>query len=121
MSLRRPLPDRRRNWTQKVRITDEQALQTIYLTVGEYPDGTPGEIFLTAAKAGTHLRGTLDALARVASAALQCEMPLAELVKALRGLNYPPRGPVVGSPAVTDCLSVGDWIARELEAAYLTE
>lgn len=115
---RERLPDRRRCWTQKVRILDPLGGQTFYLTCGEYPDGRLGEIFLEAHKEGTFARGVLQALARTVSIALQSQAPVGEIVNALRHLNFPPKGDVAGSATVTKCSSVTDWIAQELEAAY---
>lgn len=112
---RRRLPDRRNAWTQKVRIEG----QTFYLCCGEYDDGTLGEIFLEAQKEGTFARGILSALARMTSIALQSGVPVIEVVNALRHLNFPPRDEINGSASVAKCSSVADWIAQEIEAAYL--
>ena len=115
--MREPLPDRRRSWTQRVRIGG----QTVYLNVGEYADGRPGEIFVDVSRQGTFLRGVMGSLARMISLALQNGSGVDAIVKSLRGLDYPPDGPVEGSPNVTNCVSVTDWIASELEARYLRE
>lgn len=115
--MRKPLPARRRSWTQKVKI----AGQTFYLNCGEYEDGTLGEVFIDAHKEGTFARGILSALARMISIALQCWAPVADVVKAMRHLNFPPQGEVVGSPTVSKALSLCDWIALELEGVYLSE
>lgn len=115
MPERECLPERRASWTQRVKIGP----QTVYLSFGEYADGRLGEVWVEAAKAGSHLRGTLGALARLASVALQHGVPVAAVAEALRGLDYPPNGPVDGSPAVFGCTSLADWIGREIEAAYL--
>lgn len=117
LDMRRPLPDRRNSWTQKVRIGG----QVVYLTVGEYEDGTPGEIWLDMAKAGTTMRGILGTLARTVSIALQCGADIKTVASMLRGHNYDPKGPVQGSSVVTECQSIADWIASELEAEYLEE
>ena len=109
------MPDRRRSWCQKIKVEG----QTLYLTVGEREDGQPGEVFIDAAKQGTFTRGVLDALARMTSVALQCGSPLIEVCRALRGLNFPPQGKAEGSALVSEVSSVADWIARELEGAYL--
>lgn len=115
LTMRELLPDRRNSWTQKVRIGD----QTVYLTVGEYADGRPGEIFIDVSKSGTFVRGMLSTLARTVSIALQCGANLDMVVYMLREHNFPPNGPVQGSRDVKECLSVTDWIASELEAYYL--
>lgn len=117
LPMREVLPDRRRSWTQHVHIGG----QSLYLTVGEYSDGRPGEIWVDVAKAGTFLRGVMGTLARSASIALQCGAGVETIIHMLREHDYPPNGPVIGSPNVTDCFSVPDWIASELEAHYLPE
>jgi ribonucleoside-diphosphate reductase alpha chain len=117
LSMREMLPSRRPSWTQHVRIGG----QSVYMTVGEYPDGRPGEIFLDMAKTGTLLRGVMDSLARMVSIALQCGAGIEVIIHALRGLVYPPDGLVEGSDYVQECSSVTDWIASELEARYMHE
>lgn len=113
--MRRPLPDRRRSWTQKVKIEG----QTCYLTVGMYDDGTPGEIFIDMAKAGTFVRGVIGTLGRVISIALQCGADLETVTHMLRGHAYPPSGAVHGSSSVKNCASIMDWVAAELEARFM--
>jgi ribonucleoside-diphosphate reductase alpha chain len=117
MCDRLTLPDRRASWTQSASVGG----QRMYLTCGEKADGSLGEIWIVAAKAGTFVRGVLEALARTVSMALQCGVPLTNVVSSLRLLNFPPNGPVAGSPAVVNCTSVADWIASEIEAVYLTK
>lgn len=108
------LPARRKSWTQKVRIGG----QTLHLTVGEYPDGRPGEVFLNVSKTGSFNRGVMETLAMNISKALQTGVPVEEVVKANRGLDFPPNGAVEGSAFVREATSVPDWVAQELEAAY---
>ena len=114
--MREPLPNRRAIWTQEVRLGG----QKLFLSVGEYDDGRPGEVWLVAAKQGEFLRGILDSLSRVVSIALQCGTPVEDVVAALAGVNYPPNGDVVGerTPVKSAC-SVPDWVAQELAAVYL--
>lgn len=113
--MREPLPARRRNWTQHAHIGG----QSVYLTVGEYPDGRPGEIFLDISRQGTLLRGIMGTLARSVSIALQFGASVETVAAMLRGIDYPPNGPVSGSDAVQECISLTDWVARELEARYI--
>lgn len=113
-AVRTKPPDRRRNWTQKVKMEG----QKFYACFGENADGRLVEVFLDASKQGTFVRGIMDALARVLSVSLQCGVPLIELVGALRKLNFPPQGSVHGS-AISEASSVTDWLAQEIEQAYL--
>lgn len=115
LEMREPLPDRRRSWTQKVRIDG----QPVYLTVGEYPDGRPGEIFIDMSKSGTFVRGVVGTLARTISIALQCGAGVEVVALMLRDHDYEPKGQVIGSDKVHECHSVLDWVAQELEAHYL--
>lgn len=113
--MRERPPHRRRAWTQKVTIGG----QTFYLTVGEYEDGRPAEIFIEAHKEGSFARGILSSLARMTSMSLQCGAEVADVVKSLRHINFPPNGCVIGSKTVSRASSVSDWIAQELESNYL--
>jgi ribonucleoside-diphosphate reductase alpha chain len=123
---RQCLPDRRPIWTQAVRIPDaNKVLTKFYLSVGEYPKGhpragQPGEIWIVVAKEGTFIRGVLDNLAREVSKQFQRGVSLQEVCDSLRGSNYPPQGKITAELTdVTHVASVADWIAQELENAYL--
>lgn len=118
--MREKLPDRRATWTQHVQLPDANgSLQTFYLSCSDFPDGRLGEVWLEANAEGTFTRGILSALARMISIALQHGVPVAAVVGGLRGLSFPPSGPVTGSARVTKAASVADWVASELEATYL--
>jgi ribonucleoside-diphosphate reductase alpha chain len=115
---RERLPDRRKSWTQKVRVSGH----SFYLTCGEYGDGRLGEIFITCDKVGTFVRGVLDGVARMASIALQCGASVEDVVKALEHANFPPQGIVEageGTSRVETCSSVLDWVAKEIKGRYL--
>lgn len=114
MSERIPLPDRRPMWTQAVLI----GRQRVYASFGEYEDGRLGEVFLTTCKQGSFARGVIDALARQVSLALQYGVPVDEVAEMLTGLNFPPHGEVVGSPNVSGCMSVVDYLGKEILASY---
>jgi len=110
----RSLPNKRRNWSQKVKIDG----QTIYLTCGEYEDGTLGEVFITCSKNGTFIQGVLGTMGRLISMSLQSGVPLERIIHVLQCLNFPPNGQVIGSPVVENTTSLADWIAQELSAVY---
>jgi ribonucleoside-diphosphate reductase alpha chain len=112
---RRALPDRRRSWTQKLRLGG----QTVYLTVGEYDDGTPGEIFIVLAKAGSSMRCALDQWARMFSSNLQGGKPLSKLVDMHLHVHCEPCGAVEGHPDIVRARSVFDLVARVLGLNYL--
>ena len=113
--VKEPLPNRRRSWTREVQIGN----QTVILSVGEYADGRPGEVFIDLLGVGTTTNGLLGTLARVVSMTLQDGGDITTIIRSLRGITYPPEGMVYGSAVVQRCSSVTDWIASELEAQYV--
>lgn len=115
MSDRRDLPNRRHGYTQKARIDGH----TVYLTTGEYEDGTLGEIFLTTHKDGSMVRALLDNVARTWSIALQHGVPLQKLVDANLNTRFDPAGIVEGHPRITRATSILDYLARDLGIHYL--
>lgn len=62
------------------------------MTVGEYEDGAPGEIFVNVSKQGSTLRGILDAFAISVSHGLQFGAPLKDYVKSLTSMSFAPSG-----------------------------
>ena len=118
---RERLPERRHMWRQKVYIHDAESgvRHTFFVDFGEYEDGRLGEVFITAHKCGTFVRGTLDALAQSISVALQSGTSPREMAKTLIGQDYPPCGRVESEGStVEECQSVADYIGREIEASY---
>src|SRR3954453_1361978 len=69
---RRRLPVERTAVTHKFDIGGHEG----YITVGLYPDGQPGEIFLKMAKEGSTVSGLMDSFATTVSVALQYGVPL---------------------------------------------
>ncbi|HSW42990.1 MAG TPA: LAGLIDADG family homing endonuclease, partial [Patescibacteria group bacterium] len=68
---RRRLPAERAAVTHKFEISGHEG----YITVGLYPDGQPGEIFLKMAKEGSTVSGLMDTFATAISLALQYGVP----------------------------------------------
>ena len=117
--MRRLLPDRRASWTQKLVVGGRH----IYVTFGEYDDGTLGEVFLTVDRWGTAMRSLLDAFAVSFSLGIQHGVPLATAVNALRGIDFLPSGKVEGAEdfGVREAPSMLAAVAAVIEAAYLKE
>lgn len=113
MPNRRPLPDTRKSITHKVKIDSDQGTHSLYITVGLYDDGTPGEVFVQIGKQGSSLRGFLDTVAIEMSMLLQYGVPLVEIVEQFRGTRFEPQGRT-GDPDVPECSSVVDYIVRWL-------
>jgi ribonucleoside-diphosphate reductase alpha chain len=63
-----------------------------YLTVGLYPNGQPGEIFIRMAKAGSTIAGLMECFGTVVSVALQHGVPLKVLCDKLSHTRFEPSG-----------------------------
>lgn len=111
----RKLPKERtaRTWGLKL---DEHK---IYLTVGEYEDGTPGEIFITLAKEGSTLGGICGGWAKAISLGLQYGVPLAELVETFTHTRFEPFGAVKNHATIKRATSILDLVMRVLAVRYL--
>lgn len=114
---RKKLPSKRKGWTQHFRIGGTK----VYLTTGEYDDGSLGEIFITLNKQGTTLGALLDNFAKSISVSLQYGVPLAELADHFTLTNFEPAGPVTGHTNVKLANSIIDAIFRILQVEYLKD
>ena len=90
-----------------------------YVTVGEYEDGMPGEIFITVAKMGSTLAGLMDAFGRSVSYGLQYGVPLKAYVRGMSNTNFAPFGST-DDPEVKTATSIVDYIFRRLALEYLS-
>ena len=113
-SVRHRLPDTRPAVTHKFSIAGHDG----YLTVGQYENGQPGEIFITMAKEGSTLSGLMDSFALVFSIALQHGVPLETLVSKLAHTGFEPSG-WTGNPEMGYAKSIMDYLARWLEKRFL--
>ena len=109
------LPRSRRSRTFSFRVTDCHG----YMTVGEYDDGRPGEIFLTVAKQGSTLAGIMDAFAISVSHGLQYGVPLRSYVEAFTNMRFEPAG-LTDDPELRIATSIVDYIFRRLALEYLS-
>lgn len=113
-TVRRELPKVRNSKTFDFHLSDLHG----YFTVGEFTDGTPGEIFITVAKMGSTLAGLMDAFGRSISYGLQYGVPLKAYVKGMSNTNFAPYG-ATDDPEVRTATSIVDYIFRRLAVQYL--
>ncbi len=112
--LRKRLPDERRALTHKFVIGGHEG----YLTVGEYEDGKPGEIFITMAKEGSVVSGLMDCFATSISIGLQSGVPLDTYVKKFSHMLFEPYG-FTNNSEIRMAKSIPDYIFRWLGQRYL--
>jgi ribonucleoside-diphosphate reductase alpha chain len=113
---RRRLPAERNALTHKFDIAGHEG----YITVGLYPDGQPGEIFLKMAKEGSTVSGLMDTLATTISVALQYGVPLRDLVNKFAHVRFEPSG-FTGNQEIPIAKSLVDYIFRWLGSRFLSD
>ena len=114
-AVRRELPKVRSSKTFSFTVAGSHG----YVTVGEYDDGTAGEIFVNVSKQGSTLRGILDAFAISVSHGLQFGVPLKDYVKSFTSMSFAPSG-ITDDPEIRTASSVVDYIFRRLALSYLS-
>jgi ribonucleoside-diphosphate reductase alpha chain len=113
--IRQKLPRTRSSRTFEFRVADCKG----FLTIGDYADGQPGEIFLTVSKQGSTLAGIMDAFAKSVSYGLQYGVPLRAYVEAFVNMKFEPAG-MTDDPDVRFAGSIMDYLFRRLALEYLT-
>jgi ribonucleoside-diphosphate reductase alpha chain len=113
---RRRLPAERTAITHKFDIAGHEG----YITVGLYPDGQPGEIFLKMAKEGSTVSGLMDTFATTVSVALQYGVPLKDLVNKFAHVRFEPSG-FTGNQEIPIAKSIVDYIFRWLGSRFLSD
>jgi heme-degrading monooxygenase HmoA len=111
---RERLPDTRNSVTHKFSISGHEG----YISVGLYPDGRPGEVFITMAKEGTTIGGLMDSFGTATSISLQYGVPLEVLVSKFSHTRFEPMGHTT-NPDIRIAKSLVDYIFRWLGMKFL--
>ncbi len=114
-AIRKELPKIRTSKTFSFTVAGSHG----YMTVGQYADGSPGEVFVNVSKQGSTLRGVLDAFAISLSHGLQFGVPLKDYVKSFTSMSFAPAG-MTDDPEVRTATSIIDYIAKRLALSYLS-
>ena len=113
VAVRQSLPVTRDSITHKFSINRHEG----YLTIGLYPDGRPGEIFLKMSKEGSTLSGMCQAFCRAFSLSIQHGLSLRDAVARFKGMRFEPMGDT-SNPEIPQAESIVDYVARYLEVNY---
>jgi ribonucleoside-diphosphate reductase alpha chain len=111
---RERLPDTRNSITHKFNVGGHEG----YINVGLYPDGRPGELFITMAKEGSTVGGLMDAFGTAISISLQYGVPLEALVNKFSHMRFEPMGQTT-NPDIRIAKSVVDYIFRWMGIQFL--
>jgi ribonucleoside-diphosphate reductase alpha chain len=114
-AVRHRLPQERASVTHKFSIAGHEG----YITVGLYPTGQPGEIFIKMAKEGSTVSGLMDAFATSISLALQHGVPLRVLCEKFAHTRFEPSG-WTGNEQIGYAKSLMDYIFRWLNLRFLS-
>ncbi len=111
---RERLPDTRNSLTHKFNVGGHEG----YLNVGLYPDGRPGELFITMAKEGSTVGGLMDSFGTAISIALQYGVPVEVLVNKFSHTRFEPMGHTT-NPDIRIAKSVVDYIFRWMGITFM--
>jgi ribonucleoside-diphosphate reductase alpha chain len=114
-AVRHKLQEERASITHKFSIGGHEG----YITVGLYPDGEPGELFITMAKEGSTVSGLMDSFALGVSIALQHGVPLKLFCEKFAHTRFEPSG-WTSNPDIGFAKSIMDYIFRWLQLRFLT-
>jgi ribonucleoside-diphosphate reductase alpha chain len=112
---RRRLPDTRTSTTHKFSLGGTKG----YLTVGQFDDGAPGEVFIQMSKAGSTINGLMDTIGTLLSMCLQYGVPLETIVKKFSHIRFEPEG-MTRNQDIPMAKSVMDYLARWLGMEFIS-
>ena len=111
---RREMPGTRTSLTHKFEIAGHEG----YITVGFYPDGQPGELFVQMSKEGSTIGGLMDTVATLTSTSLQYGVPLEQLVKKFAYQRFEPSG-FTNNPDIRTAFSITDYVFRWMGCHFI--
>jgi ribonucleoside-diphosphate reductase alpha chain len=114
-AVRHRLPAERASLTHKFSLSGHEG----YITVGLYPSGEPGEIFIKMAKEGSTVSGLMDSFATAISLSLQHGVPLKVLCEKFAHTRFEPSG-WTGNEHIGYAKSIMDYIFRWLQLRFLS-
>jgi ribonucleoside-diphosphate reductase alpha chain len=111
---RQKLQETRHSQTHKVEIFGEYGDIDVFITIGYYPTGEVGELFVNVGKQGSTLRGVLDSWARMVSLSIQWGVPTFEIIRKFSGISFEPYGPT-SNKSIPKCSSIIDYTVKWLD------
>ena len=114
-ATRRELPRQRHSKTFRFVVAGTKG----FVTIGEFDDGKPGEVFINISKQGSTLSGVVHSLAISISYGLQYGVPLKSYIGAFLNMSFVPSG-ITDDPDIKRASSLVDYIVRRLAYIYLS-
>jgi ribonucleoside-diphosphate reductase alpha chain len=113
-SKQKKLPKKRRGTRWALKLDNHK----IFISSGEYSNGTLGEIFVDTSKDGKTLGGLLRAFSKALSIGLQYGVPLDEYIETFSHVAFEPSGSVQNHETVKRADSFVDLIMRVIGVEY---
>lgn len=106
--------------TERISLTHHFTIagQDGYITVGLFPDGQPGEVFINIAKEGSTLGGLMNSFAKAISIGLQYGVPLKLFCEKFSHARFEPSG-WTSNPEIGFAKSIMDYIFRWLQIRFI--
>jgi ribonucleoside-diphosphate reductase alpha chain len=114
-AMRNRLPAERASITHKFSLSGHEG----YVTVGLYPSGAPGEIFIRMAKEGSTISGLMDSFATAISMCLQHGVPLKLICEKFAHTRFEPSG-WTGNEEIGYAKSIMDYLFRWMQIRFLS-
>lgn len=87
----------------------------LYITVSFFENGKLGEIYVSAGRQGSLVKGLLDSISTTISEMLQYGVPAQDIAKMYRGQKFEPSGFVGGHPYIKRVDSISDLISKIID------
>jgi ribonucleoside-diphosphate reductase alpha chain len=87
----------------------------LYITASFYEDGKLGEIYVSAGRQGSLVKGLLDSISTTVSEMLQYDIPASDIARMYRGQKFEPSGFVSGHPYIKMADSISDLISKIID------
>lgn len=93
----------------------EMAGLKLYITTSFFDSGRLGEIYISAGRQGSLIKGLLDSLSTTISEMLQYGVPPKDIARMYRGQKYEPSGFVTSHPYIKNADSISDLISKIID------
>ena len=87
----------------------------LYITVSRYEDGNIAEVYVSAGRQGTLVKGLLDSISTTISEMIQYGVDPKDIAKMYRGQKFEPSGFVGGHPYIKMADSISDLISKIID------
>lgn len=115
--MRERLPDTRRSITHRVKILCGERPVKVFITVGMYENGHPGEVFLQVDEKGTTLSGLCIVAGILLSLCLQNGVGFEKINEKLSYQEFEPKG-MTDNPDIHFARSVIDYTVKWMEKEF---